>query len=162
MVQAARDHNGRVGGFISGNAGNLTLSLNENNIAAANLTLQNGRFRWSRVCACYEASDIQIFTREGRHVAGTAQTGEGRMLFRSYESGKRLYRWRCLQVRLSASGDDGYLGMSVDASYDSDVLFNVEEGDELTTVRFSVLEGIDTTRHLSMACLPLLGLLITG
>ena len=61
-----------LGGFISGNAGNLTLSLNDNNIAAARMTLQNGRISDGTVSArVAEASDIQIFTREGRHVAGT-------------------------------------------------------------------------------------------
>ena len=136
-----------LGGFMSGNAGNLTLSLNENNISAARMTLKNGRISDGAVSArVAEASDIQIFTREGRHVAGTTQPVEGQEALQALMTAENgfidgaIYR----SDYLNKSGDDGYLGMSVEASYDSNVLFDVEEGNELTTVRFSVLEGIDT------------------
>ena len=79
-------------------------------------------------------------------MAGTAQTSEGQDAFQTLMKAENGFIDGAVYKSdyLNKSGDDGYLGMSVDASYDSDVLFNVEEGDELTTVRFSVLEGIDT------------------
>ena len=40
-----------LGGFMSGNAGNLTLSLTENNIAAARMALKNGRISDGAVSA---------------------------------------------------------------------------------------------------------------
>ena len=136
-----------LGGFMSGNAGNLAFSLNENNISAARITLTNGRISDGAVSArVAEASDIQIFTREGRHVAGTAQTVEGQDAFQALMTAENGFIDGAIYKSdyLNKSGDDGYLGMSVEASYDSDVLFNVDEVDGLTSVRFSVLEGIDT------------------
>ena len=136
-----------LGGFMSGNAGNLTLSLTENNIAAARMALKNGRISDGAVSArVAEASDIQIFTREGRHVAGTTQSDEGRDALQALMTADNGFIDGAVYKSdyLNKSGDDGYLGMSVEASYHSDVLFDVDEGDSLTTVRFSALEGIDT------------------
>ena len=72
-----------------------------------------------------EASDIQIFTREGRHVAGTTQSDEGMQealqALMTADNGfidGAVYK----SDYLNKSGDDGYLGMSVEASYHSNVL----------------------------------------
>ena len=67
-----------LGGFVSGAQGNLTFSLTENDFSAATALISGGRIVDGAVTAGISAeSDVQIFTREGRHVAGTLQGDSG-------------------------------------------------------------------------------------
>ena len=63
-----------LGGFASGANGNLTISLSDNrfSLVALHSRLEDGIGRLTNKID--EASNIQIFTREGRHIAGSTPT----------------------------------------------------------------------------------------
>jgi flagellar hook-associated protein 1 FlgK len=76
-----------LGIFASGNAGNLTLSLATGDFAAS-ATLTAGASTIDAVRQTSEtASNIQIFTREGRHIAGSPLTKLEKSTFMSTANG---------------------------------------------------------------------------
>lgn len=136
-----------LGGFASGASGNLTFSLNANDFVAAEAKIAGGQSVQGAVTASIAAaSDVQIFTREGRHVAGTLQTGaeltamEAMMTEANGFNAGAVYR----PDYLNASGSAAYLGMETTATSGSEVLVQSRETATQTQVIFSALEGIDT------------------
>jgi len=136
-----------LGGFAAGASGNLTFSLKENDFVAAEADIAGGQsVRGAVTASIAEASDVQIFTREGRHVAGTLQTGaelaalEAMLTEANGFHAGAVYR----ADYLNATGSDGYLGMQTAASFGGEVLVQTEEDTTQTRVTFTVLEGIDT------------------
>jgi len=137
-----------LGGFASGASGNLTLSLSGGEINSAEVGLNTGRQAVGVVASRIDdASDIQIFTREGRHVAGSVPTPE------------RLSRWNEAIATLPAfndgaeyrgeylnlSGEEGYLGLTVERSLGaSEVLLETDIGLQSSEIRFDALDGLDT------------------
>ena len=76
-----------LGIFASGNAGNLTLSLSAGDFAAG-ATITAGASTIDAVKQSSEtASNIQIFTREGRHIAGSPLTKLEKSTFMSTANG---------------------------------------------------------------------------
>lgn len=65
---------GDLGLFASGDGGSLTLASSEGNFTNGVVTLGAGTTLTGRINSAQSASDIQIFTREGRHLAGTPLT----------------------------------------------------------------------------------------
>ena len=65
---------GDLGLFASGHGGQLTLASSEGNFTNGAVTLGTGTTLSGRLTSAQSASDIQIFTREGRHIAGTPLT----------------------------------------------------------------------------------------
>mgnify|MGYP007000140313 CR=1 len=62
----------QLGGFASGQNGNLTISLSEDAFAACGIELTTGRTVSGVLTGRIDsASNIQVFTREGRHIAGS-------------------------------------------------------------------------------------------
>ena len=61
-----------IGAFSSGSEGNLNFSLSDGDFTSATLARSVGGNLDATVSASIDqATDIQIFTREGRHIAGT-------------------------------------------------------------------------------------------
>ena len=76
-----------LGIFASGNAGNLTLSLSAGDFAAG-ATITAGASTLDAVKQSSDnASNIQIFTREGRHIAGSPLTKLEKSTFMSTANG---------------------------------------------------------------------------
>ena len=136
-----------LGGFVSGADGNLTFSLTENDFSAASALISGGRTVDGAVTAAIaDESDVQIFTREGRHIAGTLQTDIGREALQAMMTEANGFNDGAVYVGdyLNQSGEAGYLGIETEARYNSDVLVTSEKVGDQTRVTFAALEGIDT------------------
>ena len=110
-----------LGGFVSGAQGNLTFSLTENDFSAATALISGGRIVDGAVTAGISAeSDVQIFTREGRHVAGTLQGDSGRAALQAMMTEANGFNDGAVYVGdyLNGSGESGYLGIQTTARYD--------------------------------------------
>ena len=136
-----------LGGFVSGANGNLTFSLTKNNFREAIASISGGRIVDGAVTAAVAAeSDVQIFTREGRHIAGTVASDSDREALQAMMTEANGFHDGAVYVGdyLNLSGDDGYLGIQTKAVYNSEVLVTSEQSGNETRVAFSALEGIDT------------------
>ena len=103
-----------LGGFVSGAQGNLTFSLTENDFSAASALISGGRTVDGAVTAAISVeSDVQIFTREGRHIAGTLQTDIGREALQAMMTEANGFNDGAVYVGdyLNRSGESGYLGI---------------------------------------------------
>ena len=102
-----------LGIFASGNAGNLTLSLATGDFAAS-ATLTAGASTIDAVRQSSEtASNIQIFTREGRHIAGSPLTKLEKSTFMSTANGfsdQAVYNAEYLNL----SEPVGYRGLNLE------------------------------------------------
>ena len=136
-----------LGGFVSGANGNLTFSLTKNDFREAIASISGGRIVDGAVTAAVAAeSDVQIFTREGRHIAGTVASDSDREALQAMMTEANGFHDGAVYVGdyLNLSGDDGYLGIQTKAVYNSEVLVTSEQSGNETRVTFSALEGIDT------------------
>ena len=74
-----------LGGYVSGNEGNLTFSLSENDFSAASFSTVGGTSVTGTVTAAEDtASDIAIFTREGRQIAGSVPNAADQVTLQGY------------------------------------------------------------------------------
>ncbi len=136
-----------LGGYVSGRDGSLSFSLSKGEFSDASLQLTTAASIEGVVSPASEtASDVQVFTREGRHVAGTAQSDVGAAAFQAMMTAENGFHDGATYVGdyLNMSGDRGYLGMQVDASYNGGILVQTEAASDETIVTFTALEGIDT------------------
>lgn len=137
-----------LGGFASGANGNLTISLTEDRFDSAGIDLTTGRTVSSVVTPrTGTASNIQIFTREGRHIAGSVpdstQIANWQSQMDSYAAFNEgaVYRGDYLNL----SGDTGYMGVTVDrAATSSEVLIDTATSTAQSSITFDFLEGVDT------------------
>ena len=137
-----------IGGFASGEAGNLTISLSEEDIIRANIGLADGR-QFDGVVSgrIDEASSIQVFTREGRYIAGAPPTAD------------QLERWKTeiatnpafmegAEYRddyLNLSGEQGYLGVEITRGVGaSEILLEKTVDATTSAIKFTALDGLDT------------------
>jgi len=132
-----------LGGYASGKEGSLNLSLNEMSFTDGAVSFGNSPTQAAVVKGRVDrASDIQIFTREGRHIAGSEFAGIENLI--STENGfttEAEYR----REYLNLSGDQGYMGLSVD--YNNNVaanLITVDNTDDGYAISFDRILGIDT------------------
>ena len=102
-----------LGIFASGNAGNLTLSLGSGDFATA-ATITAGASTINAVKQSSDnASNIQIFTREGRHIAGSPLTKLEKSTFMSTANGfseHAVYNAEYLNLQEPT----GYLGLNLE------------------------------------------------
>ena len=136
-----------LGGYVSGNNGNLNISLNTNEITSGSIVIDNYPDASGIIKPRIDsASDIQIFTREGRHIAGSAFDDisdlitEDNGFFADAE-----YR----NDYLNLSGDSGYMGVNVSTQNDfaSDLISvtNTDTGHIITFDRISDIDAKDRT-----------------
>jgi flagellar hook-associated protein 1 FlgK len=137
-----------LGGYASGANGNLTISLTENRFASAGIDLTTGRTVSAVVTPrTGTASNIQIFTREGRHIAGSVPDNaqitnwQSQMDSNAAFNDGAVYRGDYLNL----SGDTGYMGVTVDrAATSSEVLIDTVTSTTQSSITFDSLEGVDT------------------
>ena len=93
-----------------------------------------------------DASDIQIFTREGRHVAGTAPGADAIAEYQAAMTSDNGFNANAVYVGdyLNQSGENGYLGMSVKTYDNSNLLVESKIDGSSVSVDFELLDGIDT------------------
>jgi len=132
-----------LGGYASGKEGNVSISLKKDSVESGQMTFGNAPGVEAVVASRVDsASDIQIFTREGRHLAGVQYNGIEDLI--SAENGFNTsaeYR----SDYLNLSGDDGYMGLNL--IYDDDVAQNLIQVNSTTTgntIDFDRLNNIDT------------------
>ena len=136
-----------VGGYVSGNEGNLTFSLSENDFSAASFSTVGGTSVTGTVTAAEDtASDIAIFTREGRQIAGSVPNAADQVTLQGYmtEENGFFEGAKYVGTYLNQSGASGYLGVTATAAQGASVLVSSEVTSTDTTVTFNALEGIDT------------------
>jgi len=136
-----------LGGYVSGNEGNLTFSLSENDFSAASVTIAGGTSISGTVTAAEDtASDIAIFTREGRQIAGTVPNETDQETLQGYmtEENGFFEGAQYVGTYLNQSGASGYLGVTATAAQGAAVLVSSEATSADTTITFDALEGINT------------------
>ena len=136
-----------LGGYVSGNNGNLNISLNTNQITSGTVSIDN----YPNVTGVIKeridsASDIQVFTRNGRHIAGSSYSGVSSLI--SEDNGfyaEAEYR----DDYLNLSGDSGYMGMTVTTQidYKSDLISisDTETGHLISFDRNSDIDNKDAS-----------------
>ena len=136
-----------IGAFSSGSEGQLNFSLTDGDFTSATLARSVGGNIDAAVSASIDqASDIQIFTREGRHIAGTTPDSATIADYQAAMKVENGFDANAVYVGdyLNGSGDDGYLGMTVLKRDQSNMLTTVTTADDTVTTGFRLLEGIDT------------------
>ena len=136
-----------LGGFASGTEGNLTFALTENDFSSAVIDITGSQSVDGAVTASTPtASDVQIFTREGRHIAGTTQSEASRDALQAMMTSANGFNEGAVYLGdyLNASGEDGYLNLQATATDNAGVLVTTTEDTDGTRVSFAALEGIDT------------------
>ena len=136
-----------LGGYVSGNEGNLTFSLSENDFSAASFSTVGGTSVTGTVTAAEDtASDIAIFTREGRQIAGSVPNAADQVTLQGYmtEENGFFEGAKYVGTYLNQAGASGYLGVTATAAQGASVLVSSEVTSTDTTVTFNALEGIDT------------------
>ncbi|MDA7599586.1 flagellar hook-associated protein FlgK [Alphaproteobacteria bacterium] len=133
-----------LGGFVSGEGGSVTFSIASGDFATSSkVDFATSTDRTGAVTARNDtASTIQIFTRDGRHLAGTAlSSAEQTELFTAANgfSTGAVYNSTYLNV------DNGYLGMDVAvASGAANTLMSLTGTGATRDITFNRLEAIDT------------------
>ena len=136
-----------IGAFSSGSEGQLNFSLTDGDFTSATLARSVGGNIDAVVSASVDqASDIQIFTREGRHIAGTAPDSDSIANYQAAMNAENGFDANAVYVGdyLNGSGDDGYLGITVLTRDQSNMLTTVTTAGDTVTTGFRLLEGIDT------------------
>ena len=133
-----------LGGFASGVNGNLTISLSEDSFNSGNVQMSTGRMLAGTTSSREaDVSNIQIFTREGRHIAGSTPESSWASLI---ASGQPFYDGAVYNnTYLNTSGSDGYLGVNVETSFtSSNTLLTTESSSTSASITYKFLDGIDT------------------
>ena len=136
-----------IGAFSSGSEGHLNFSLTDGDFTSATLARSVGGNIDAVVSASIDqASDIQIFTREGRHIAGTTPDSTTIADYQAAMKAENGFDADAVYVGdyLNGSGDAGYLGMTVLTRDQSNMLTTVTTADDTVTTGFRLLDGIDT------------------
>ncbi|MEX0503733.1 flagellar basal body rod C-terminal domain-containing protein [Alphaproteobacteria bacterium LSUCC0719] len=136
-----------IGAFSSGSEGYLNFSLTDGNFTSATLARSVGGNIDAVVSASVDqASEIQIFTREGRHIAGTTPDSATISDYQAAMKAENGFDANAVYVGdyLNGSGDAGYLGMTVLTGDQSNMLTTVTTADDTVTTEFRLLDGIDT------------------
>ncbi|MGB1036661.1 MAG: hypothetical protein ACPGYQ_05510, partial [Candidatus Puniceispirillales bacterium] len=132
-----------IGGYANGSDGALSLALQTDSFTEGTITFGNAPDAKAAVTERIDsASDIQVFTREGRHIAGTTYADIASLI--TTDNGFTAdaeYR----DEYLNHSDANGYMGIGVDFSNDiMDEILHVEETDNGYQLAFDRLIGIDT------------------
>lgn len=131
-----------LGGYVSGNNGNLNISLNTSEITSGIVSINNyPDVTGITTARINSASDIQVFTRNGRHIAGSSYSGITSLI--TEDNGfyaEAEYRADYLNL----SGNSGYMGMTVttQSDYASD-LIRVTDTDTGHLMSFNRISEID-------------------
>ena len=135
-----------LGGYISGSESNFNLSLNTDDIISGSVNFASyPQIEGIVKPRIDSASDIQIFTREGRHLAGSYSESLDSLI--TSENGfhdEAVYRGDYL----NSSGDEGYMGMNISyQSNYSEELIKIEDTETGHIITFDRMSSIDGSDH---------------
>ena len=136
-----------AGGFSSGSGGFLNFSHSDAEYTAAEATKASGNNVEAVTSASVpDATDIHIFTREGRHIAGSAPDANEIIRFTEAMTESNGFNSSAEYVGdyLNGSGEDGYLGITVQNLDQAGMLVDLGSSGSKATATFSVFEGVDT------------------
>jgi flagellar hook-associated protein FlgK len=139
-----------MGGYCSGASRSLNFSHSEANFTSASVSVSTGGslagVTSSRVAP---ATNVQIFTREGRHIAGTTPDNATITAYQTAMTADNGFNVGASYVGdyLNLSGDAGYLGMTVKTRDETDMVTKVIEGTGQTQAKFGVIDGVDTNEE---------------
>ena len=138
-----------LGGFASGKDGNLNFSLSSTSFASASIGTADGRTIDATISGAIEdASEVHIFTREGRHISGEALSEEMQQMYESMMTTENGFHEGAVYVDtyLNASQGNGYLEVDVEAISAGVVNVDIQEGSAQSIATFEVFEGVDTNQ----------------
>ena len=138
-----------LGGFASGKDGNLNISLSSSSFASASAGTAVGNTIDATVnSAVDDVSDVHIFTREGRHISGSALSDEMRQKYESMMTVENGFHAGAvyLDTYLNANQGQGYLETDVKSILGGAVNVDVQQGTDITTATFEVFEGVDSNQ----------------
>ena len=134
-----------IGAFASGSDGQLSISFSKSDLSDdASISLSNSNPVGGLVTKRSDVgSDMQIFTREGRHIAGSEMTAdEISDLFtrtNGFFAGATY-----VDTYLNKTGENGYLGATVSNKTNAtDILTSISEEGSERTITFDSLPNID-------------------
>ena len=95
------------------------------------------------------ATNVQIFTREGRHIAGTTPDTATITAYQTAMTADNGFNVGASYVGdyLNLSGETGYLGMTVKTRDETDMVTKVIQGSGQTQAKFGVIDGVDTNEE---------------
>ena len=129
-----------VGGYSSGSGGYLNFSHSDAEYTAGEATKSSGANVEAVASASVsQATDIQIFTREGRHIAGTAPDANEIIRLKEAMTEKNGFNSSADYVGdylNDGSGEDGYLGMSVQNLDQVGMLVDLDSSGSKATATF--------------------------
>lgn len=136
-----------IGAHASGKSGNLNLSHTDADYTAASIsTTSGGSFAGVVSASQVNHTDVQIFTRNGRHVAGTTPDTAKIASYQAAMTADNGFHKDAvyLGTYLNASSDAGYMGMSVETFDQTNMLTTVASSSTSTSTKFKFAEGIDS------------------
>ena len=136
-----------LGGFASGKDGNLHFSMASASFVSADVGTSDGKTIGAFVAGADDvASDVHIFTREGRHISGPVLTEDMREAYEAMMTVENGFHKGAVYVDtyLNGTSGQGYLETHVEAITDGVVNVDIEQGPSSSTARFELFEGIDT------------------
>lgn len=137
----------QLGGFASGKNGNLNLSLSSSSLVSASISTAEGKNIGASVSSAIDdASDVHVFTREGRHISGPVLSTDMRQIYESMMTVENGFHEGAVYVDtyLNAAQGQGYLETSVEAISSGVLNVAVQQGLDIATATFEVFEGVDT------------------
>jgi len=134
-----------IGAFASGADGQLTISFSKSDLSDdASISLSNANPVGGLVTKRSDVgSDMQLFTREGRHIAGSELTeDEISDLFtrtNGFFAGATY-----VDTYLNKTGEDGYMGATVsNKTSATEILTSISDESSERTIKFESLPNID-------------------
>ena len=139
-----------MGGYCSGVSRSLNFSHTDANFTSASVSISTGGsmagITSNKVAP---ATNVQIFTREGRHIAGTTPDTATITAYQTAMTADNGFNVGASYVGdyLNLSGETGYLGMTVKTRDETDMVTKVIQGSGQTQAKFGVIDGVDTNEE---------------
>ena len=136
-----------IGAHSSGAAGSLNISHTDANFTAASFSISTGgNIAGLTSDKVSPATDVQIFTREGRHVAGTTPDSSQITAYQTAMTNANGFHTGATYQGdyLNGSGTSGYLGMTVTTRDTTNMVTKTNTLTNEVTTKFRRLDGVDT------------------
>ena len=139
-----------MGGFCSGATRSLNFSHTDANFTSASVSVSTGgSIAGVTSTKVAPATNVQIFTREGRHIAGTTPDTAAITAYQNAMTANNGFNVGASYVGdyLNLSGETGYLGMTVKTRDETDMVTKVTQSTGQTQAKFGVIDGVDTNEE---------------
>lgn len=139
-----------MGGYCSGATRSLNFSHTDANFTSASVSISTGGSMAGVTSnKVAPATNVQIFTREGRHIAGTTPDTAAITAYQTAMTADNGFNVGASYVGdyLNLSGETGYLGMTVKTRDETDMVTKVIQSTGQTQAKFGVIDGVDTNEE---------------